>query len=141
MVVPPCVYKNYNFLTEVGRAQWRDASRARDCRWSITSCRLIERQPVALVLACAPFEACQVQMRQRLERRRHHMKNRPFFAAEHFLRDLVRTFRLAPNQVEHLRFAIPMVLDELVCAMGMVVEDAAVRRYYQLHVETLDLAL
>ena len=78
------------------------------------------------------------EMREGFKSCRHHMKDRPFFASENLHRDLECGLRFAPSNVEHLRLAIAMVLDELVGAMTMILVDAAVRRQHVLDFEFLN---
>src|SRR5208283_1353116 len=80
-------------------------------------------------------------MGQSLESRGHHMHDRAIFVAEYLRRDFERTFRLTPDQIEHLGFAIAVMLDQLIRAITMVVEDAAMSGQDQLNVEALHFQL
>jgi len=69
--------------------------------------------------ARAAFDARVFQVREGLERCRHHVEDRPVFVAENLLRHLEGSARRAPDQVEHLGFAIAMMFDELVGAVAI----------------------
>src|SRR5271170_2222078 len=104
------------------------------------SCSLVERTAaVAHRFVRASFNAGQFQVSERFEGSRHHMEHRAIVRPENLIRHLERALRLALDQVEHLRFAIAMMLDELIGAMAMVAVNAAMRWQHQLYVEILHL--
>ena len=80
-------------------------------------------------------------MSQRFESRCHHVEDRTLLAAEYLLGNIEGGLRRFSRQIEHFRLTVPMVLDQLISAMAMVVIDAAVRGQDQLNVELLNLRL
>src|ERR1700689_3235481 len=80
-------------------------------------------------------------MSEGFECRRHHVEYRPFFAAKYLLRNFERRLRRLARQIEHFRFSITVMLNQLIRAMTVVMIDAAVRGQYQLDVEFLHLQL
>src|ERR1700730_6493165 len=82
-----------------------------------------------------------LEMRQRFKRGRHHMKNGPLFVRENLLCDLERGLRFASRQIEHLRFTILVMFDELIGAVTMVLVDEAMRGQHMLDVEFLNFQL
>jgi len=78
------------------------------------------------------------EMRERLEGRRHYMKYGAFLVGENLLRYLKCGLRFAPRQVQHLGFAIAMMLDQLIGSMTMVRINIAMRRQYMLDLEILN---
>src|SRR5487761_2796560 len=94
---------------------------------------------VALRAVRAPFDACEFEVGEGLESRRHHMEHRAIVGAEDLIGNFEGALGLALDEIEHLGLAITMMLDELVGAMAMVAIDAAVRGQHQLNVEILHL--
>src|SRR6516162_1698641 len=110
--------------------------------WALPFClqSLVENPIVTLRFSRSAFETRKLHMRQRFEGSCHNLGYRPA-VAEYLVSDLESCLRPVAYQVEHLSFAILMMLDDLVRPMPMIVVDAAVRGQHKFHVELLNLLL
>ena len=87
-----------------------------------------------------PSTRARFEVSEGLERRGHHMKYWPVLVTEDLLRHFERAYSAYADEVEHLGFAIAMMLDQLVGAMAMVLIDGAMRGQHYLDVEVLHLS-
>src|SRR5206468_29677 len=105
----------------------------------VTSPALVDDHPVALGAQRAALAPQELEMRQRLVGRRHHLEAIVGRDREGVERDLVGGHRTAADQLEHGELPHAVEVDQLAGAAAVVLVHRAVRRADEPHVEALHL--
>src|SRR5262249_44637845 len=105
------------------------------------SLRPVARHPVGLAAQRPALQAQQLEMRERLGRRGHHLEAAVGADGERLQRHLVRGTRPLADDLQHGELAHAVEVDELARAPTVVLEDAAVRGADEAGLDTRDLVL